>query len=149
MWSHQQRSTACWLVWMLNIHMTCVLEVGTASKQVVFPWDHLQSFSSMSQRIPLAFLIACPMRDLWVLAGDFPWCLCFLPLAPSSPYQKYIYLFSEAHRITSIYQIKTVIKDNKINIQTKSADTSTILDDMDVSKNSGTPKWMVYNGKPY
>ena len=21
--------------------------------------------------------------------------------------------------------------------------------DMDVSENSGTPKWMVYNGKPY
>ena len=21
--------------------------------------------------------------------------------------------------------------------------------DMDVSKNRGTPKWMVYNGKPY
>ena len=23
------------------------------------------------------------------------------------------------------------------------------LDDMDVSKNSGTPKWMVYKGNPY
>ena len=24
-----------------------------------------------------------------------------------------------------------------------------IWHDMDVSKNRGTPKWMVYNGKPY
>ncbi len=23
------------------------------------------------------------------------------------------------------------------------------IPDMDVSKNKGTPKWMVYNGKPY
>ena len=28
-------------------------------------------------------------------------------------------------------------------------DTSSDVVDMGVSKNRGTPKWMVYNGKPY
>ena len=103
----------------------------------------------LQQHVPkntLRIFDRLPYAGLVGLFGDFPWCLCFLPLAPSS-IPKNTSIFFPRHRITSIYQIKTVIKDNKINTQTKSAnaDTSTILDDIffesfDISCDS-LPQW--------
>ena len=87
------------------------------------------------------------------LIVDLSWLVVFFPseeyytvkMGSSSPNRgRFIKKYLSCHHLVRIFDLKKICAKCK-----KSAEKPKALGDMGVSKNRGTPKWMVYDGKRY